>query len=95
MIRDRTGDDTTVCRARSKRGEMVEGDQAIVCCDRMLDGTGTRTLLEAAGHTHLSLAGDGRSYAEMVMDPYESMVLAGVRSQRRRLAAGVTPVRDH
>jgi imidazolonepropionase-like amidohydrolase len=45
-------------------------------------------------HTHLSLAGDGRSYEEMAMDPDEIMVLAGVLNLRRHLAAGVTTVRD-
>jgi imidazolonepropionase-like amidohydrolase len=39
-------------------------------------------------HTHLSLAGDGRSYEEMAMDPDEIMVLAGVLNLRRHLAAG-------
>jgi imidazolonepropionase-like amidohydrolase len=46
-------------------------------------------------HTHLSLAGDGRSYEEMAMDPDEIMVLAGVLNLRRHLAAGVTTVRDN
>ena len=46
-------------------------------------------------HTHLSLAGDGRSYEEMAMDPDEIMVLAGVSNLRRHLAAGVTTVRDN
>jgi imidazolonepropionase-like amidohydrolase len=46
-------------------------------------------------HVHLSLAGDGRSYEEMAMDPDEIMVLAGVLNLRRHLAAGVTTVRDN
>jgi imidazolonepropionase-like amidohydrolase len=46
-------------------------------------------------HTHLSLAGDGRSYEEMDMDLDEIMVLAGALNLRRHLAAGVTTVRDN
>jgi imidazolonepropionase-like amidohydrolase len=46
-------------------------------------------------HTHLGLAGDGRSYEQMAMDPDEMMVLAGVQNLRRHLAAGVTTLRDN
>jgi imidazolonepropionase-like amidohydrolase len=46
-------------------------------------------------HTHLGLAGDGRSYAEMALDPDELMVLAGVQNLHRHLAAGVTTLRDN
>jgi imidazolonepropionase-like amidohydrolase len=46
-------------------------------------------------HTHLSLAGDGRSYEEMAMDPDEIMVLVGVLNLRRHIAAGITTVRDN
>ena len=46
-------------------------------------------------HTHLGLAGDGRSYEEMDEDPDELMILAGVQNLRRHLAAGVTTLRDN
>jgi imidazolonepropionase-like amidohydrolase len=46
-------------------------------------------------HTHLSLAGDGRSYEEMDEDPDEILILAGVRNLQRHLAAGVTTLRDN
>ena len=46
-------------------------------------------------HTHLSLAGDGRSYEAMALDSDEVMVLAGVMNLQRHLRAGVTTVRDN
>jgi len=46
-------------------------------------------------HTHLTLAGDGRSYEEMALDPDELLVLAGVRNLQRHLRAGVTTLRDN
>jgi imidazolonepropionase-like amidohydrolase len=46
-------------------------------------------------HTHLTLAGDGRSYEEMSRDPDELLVLAGVRNLQRHLRAGVTTLRDN
>jgi imidazolonepropionase-like amidohydrolase len=46
-------------------------------------------------HTHLGLAGDGRKYEEMALDPDELMILAGVQNLRRHLAAGVTTLRDN
>lgn len=47
------------------------------------------------GHTHLSLAGDGRSYAEMFSESDEMMVLTGAMNLRRHLAAGITTIREH
>jgi len=47
------------------------------------------------GHTHLSLAGDGRSYAEMFSETDEMMVLAGALNLRKHLSAGITTVREH
>jgi imidazolonepropionase-like amidohydrolase len=46
-------------------------------------------------HTHLTLAGDGRTYEEMALDPDEMMVLAGVQNLQRHLRAGVTTLRDN
>jgi imidazolonepropionase-like amidohydrolase len=46
-------------------------------------------------HTHLSLAGDGRSYVELFGETDEMMVLAGAMNLRRHLAAGITTVRDN
>ena len=47
------------------------------------------------GHTHLSLAGDGRSYIEMFSETDEMMVLTGALNLRRHLAAGITTIREH
>ena len=40
------------------------------------------------GHTHLSLAGDGRNYIEMFSETDEMMVLTGAMNLRKHLAAG-------
>ncbi|NKB71889.1 MAG: amidohydrolase family protein [Candidatus Latescibacteria bacterium] len=47
------------------------------------------------GHTHLSLAGDGRSYSEQFSDSDEMMVLIGAMNLQRHLRAGITTVREH
>ena len=47
------------------------------------------------GHTHLSLAGDGRNYAEMFGDSDEMMTLIGAMNLSRHLRAGITTVREH
>ena len=47
------------------------------------------------GHTHLSLTGDGRPYAEMFGETDEMMVLIGACNLRRHLAAGITTIREH
>lgn len=47
------------------------------------------------GHTHLSLAGDGRPYAEMFSESDEMMVLTGAMNLNRHLAAGITTIREH
>lgn len=47
------------------------------------------------GHTHLSLAGDGRPYAEMVGESDEMMALIGAMNLRRHLQAGITTIREH
>ena len=46
-------------------------------------------------HTHLSLAGDGRPYAETFSENDEMMVLTGAMNLRRHLAAGITTIREH
>ena len=46
-------------------------------------------------HTHLSLAGDSRSYVEMFSEADEMMVLIGAMNLRRHLAAGITTIREH
>ena len=46
-------------------------------------------------HTHLTLAGDGRDYESLMLDPDEMMVLSGVRNLRLHLEAGVTTIRDN
>ena len=47
------------------------------------------------GHTHCCLAGDGRTYAEYIVDSDEVMVLAGALSLQRHLNAGITTIREH
>ena len=47
------------------------------------------------GHTHLSLAGDGRTYVEMFADTDEMMVLTGAMNLKRHLDAGITTLREH
>ena len=47
------------------------------------------------GHTHLSLAGDGRSYVEMFSETDEMMVLTGAMNLRKHLSAGITTIREH
>ena len=41
------------------------------------------------GHTHLSLAGDGRNYIEMFTETDEMMVLTGAMNLQRHLAAAL------
>ena len=47
------------------------------------------------GHTHLSLAGDGRSYQEMFGEDDEMMVLTGAMNLQKHLKAGITTIREH
>ena len=47
------------------------------------------------GHTHLSLAGDGRNYIQMFSETDEMMVLTGAMNLQRHLAAGITTIREH
>ncbi len=47
------------------------------------------------GHTHTSLAGDGRSYAEMFGETDEMMVLTGAMNLKKHLDAGITTIREH
>ena len=47
------------------------------------------------GHTHLSLAGDGRPYVQMFGESDETMVLIGAMNMRRHLQAGITTLREH
>jgi len=47
------------------------------------------------GHTHTSLAGDGRTYAEMFAETDELMVLTGVMNLQKHLTAGITTIREH
>ena len=47
------------------------------------------------GHTHLSLAGDGRNYIQMFSETDEMMVLTGALNLQHHLAAGITTLREH
>lgn len=46
-------------------------------------------------HVHLTLAGDRRTYEEMMLESDEMLALVGVRNLRKHLSAGVTTVRDN
>jgi imidazolonepropionase-like amidohydrolase len=46
-------------------------------------------------HAHLTLAGDRRTYEQMVLDPDEMMALVSVSNLQRHLAKGVTTLRDN
>ena len=46
-------------------------------------------------HAHLTLAGDRRTYEQMVLDPDEMMALVSVANLQRHLAGGVTTLRDN
>ena len=46
-------------------------------------------------HTHLSLAGDGRAYEQMMLDSDDLMALVGARNLALHLRSGVTTLRDH
>lgn len=47
------------------------------------------------GHTHLSLAGDGRNYVGMFSESDEMMVLTGAMNLQLHLSAGITTIREH
>lgn len=47
------------------------------------------------GHTHLSLAGDGRDYQAMFSESDELMVLTGAMNLKKHLTAGITTIREH
>ena len=55
------------------------------------------TLLPGMGdpHAHLTLAGDRRTYEQMILDPDEMMALISVANLQRHLATGVTTLRDN
>lgn len=57
------------------------------------DGTLMPGLIDA--HAHLTLAGDRRTYEQMVLDPDEMMALVSVWNLQRHLACGVTTLRDN
>jgi len=46
-------------------------------------------------HAHLTLAGDRRTYEQMILDPDEMMALISVANLQRHLATGVTTLRDN
>ena len=47
------------------------------------------------GHTHTTLAADGRPYADLFCETDEIMALVGVRNLHAHLRSGVTTVREH
>jgi imidazolonepropionase-like amidohydrolase len=46
-------------------------------------------------HVHLTLAGDHRTYEEMMFEPDEMLTLIGVSNLTKHLTSGVTTVRDN
>jgi imidazolonepropionase-like amidohydrolase len=46
-------------------------------------------------HSHITLAGDSRTYEELALDPDEMMALTAVSNMRRHLESGVTTLRDN
>jgi imidazolonepropionase-like amidohydrolase len=46
-------------------------------------------------HTHVTLSGDDRTYAEMFTETDEMMALTGVKNLQIHLKAGITSVREH
>ncbi len=46
-------------------------------------------------HSHLTLAGDCRTYEEMALDPNELLAVTAVRNARIHLESGVTTLRDN
>lgn len=46
-------------------------------------------------HSHLTLAGDCRTYEEMALDPNEVLAVTAVRNARIHLESGVTTLRDN
>ena len=47
------------------------------------------------GHTHTSLSGDGRTYAEQFADSDELMAIIGAVNLKKHLHAGITTIREH
>ena len=47
------------------------------------------------GHTHTTLAADGRSYKELFSESDEMMAMVGVMNLQAHLRSGVTTVREH
>jgi imidazolonepropionase-like amidohydrolase len=61
--------------------------------ENFADATVLPGLVDA--HAHLTLAGDRRTYEQMVLDPDEMMALVSIRNLQRHLASGVTTLRDN
>jgi imidazolonepropionase-like amidohydrolase len=74
--------------------ESVRNDSPHDTVDVDLDGA---TLCPGLidGHTHLSLAGDGRNYDEMFSETDEMMVMTGAMNMMKHLHAGITTIREH
>jgi imidazolonepropionase-like amidohydrolase len=62
-----------------------------------VENFGDATLLPGLvdAHAHLTLAGDRRTYEQMILDPDEMMALVSIRNLQRHLASGVTTLRDN
>lgn len=89
-------DNAAVVVEGSQVVEVVSADrvpQDSNAVDEFPDATIVPGLVDA--HCHLTLAGDGRTYAQMAADPDEMMALACIRNMQRHLASGVTTLRDN
>jgi imidazolonepropionase-like amidohydrolase len=77
-----------VAQAAEMAAELAAGD-----VDHYPDSTLVPGMVDA--HTHLTLAGDRRTYEQIVLDSDEMMALVSVANLQRHLATGVTTLRDN
>lgn len=71
----------------------LEAELASVAMEHYAQATLLPGLVDA--HAHLTLAGDRRTYEQMILDPDEMMALVSIRNLQRHLASGVTTLRDN
>ena len=71
-------------RNEAKHGTIEVDLSGMTLCPGLIDG-----------HTHLSLAGDGRSSDEMFSEADEMMVMTGAMNMMKHLRAGITTIREH
>lgn len=77
-------------RPYAEIADSLQQDQPVV---HYPDSTAIPGMVDA--HSHITLAGDSRTYEEMALDPDEMMALTAVSNMRRHLESGVTTLRDN